>query len=676
MKIFSYPALIIVILSLAFLENPASAQYWFQSGVFGSKATEYNYGGSVQIETVTQVTPIKGSLGFWTGETLQNGAFIQIGYMIPNETGLYPNDCTISGCSSNRYLTKGTPTWFYEYFPKGYSGSFLGAFGPNGAAGSNGQFNTYSFNSSGNGIWNFYFNGNKIGSVNLGTSQSGSNELTGIGEYSNAENNTYNMSPVIFKNLSFYNGKQYLQVTKGLSYVGYGTGSDSSIRNNYGVSEVDNIIDEFEVGSGINVPSNGTTLWNLGFHLNIISKYGNSSSSMYNAYSTVNISEPKYYYINGTVREVFIRWLGEGFGSYSGNSRVAQVEIGSNISETAEFQRQYYVNGNSSIGTVNGSGWYNANSTAELKVNKTIIVIPGEERYIFIKWSNNSTADPITFKVTHPAKLIAEFQRQYYVNVSSEYLGASGEGWYNESTYANISADSQFIGINSSSRYAISRWSINGNLLNTSKPSISILVNRSYSIEPLYQKEDKVHFIIKNLENDTTDISEVIINNEKYNTSPFLNAGQSYQIDGVECDKSLLPLNKTIIASDESYNLTIPLYNAKITTLGYIFSNPLNTTIYATFENGTSIIYHTGRNGTLTLSNVYGNYSLALKSSLALPMRLESHAYIEKIYLITIPLILLLIVLFAVLLIVAYAAIHFRKGKHNNARRKKLKYSK
>ncbi|ASI14095.1 membrane protein [Candidatus Mancarchaeum acidiphilum] len=667
MKSFNYLAItLIVLLSLACLENSANAQYWFQSGVFGSRATEYNYGGSVQIETVSQVTPKIGSLGFWTGETLQNGAFIQIGYMVPNETGLYPDDCTLSGCSGNVYLTKGTPTWFYEYFPKGYSGSFLGEIGPNGAAGSNGQFNTYAFNSSGNGIWYFYFNGNKVGSVNLGTPQSGPNELTGIGEYSNAKNDTYNIIPVIFRNLSFYNGKVYLQVPKGLSYVGYGTGSDSSIPNDYGVSEVDNIIDEFEVGSGINLPSNGTTLWNLGFKLNILSQYGNlSASDMYNAYSTVNISEPEYYYVNGSEREVFVGWSGEGFGSYSGDSRTAQVTMDSNISETAEWQRQYYVTGNSSIGGVNGSGWYDANSTAELGINKTILAISGKERYTFVKWSNNSTTDPIYFKVTKPVKLTAELQKQYYVGVSSKYLGASGEGWYNDSSYANISVDSPFIGINSSSRYALSKWLINGNLLNTSSPGISILVNESYSIEPIYQKEDRANFIIKNLENENADITEIIINNETYNTSPFLDAGQSYNVEGAEYDRNSIPINKTITAADASYYLTVPLYNVRITALSYMFDSPLDATIDAKFENGTSSVYHTSRNGTVTISNVYGNYSLSLKSNLALPVHVESGSNAEEIYMVTIQAILSIVVLFAILIIAAYEAVRLKKIKRS-----------
>ena len=96
----------------------------------------------------------------------------------------------------------------------------------------------------------------------------------------------------------------------------------------------------------------------------------------------------------------------------------------------------------------------------------------------------------------------------------------------------------------------------------------------------------------------------------------------------------------------------------------------MNTTIYTTFENGTSSVYHTGRNGTAVISNIYGNYSLELKSSLALPVYLESQNPSEKIYLVTLPAILLIIVLVTFLLIAAYMASRNRKRKSTKYKKK------
>ena len=90
----------IVLLSLLLLLGTTNAQYWFQSGVRSSQNYSFNNGASVSIETVYPQQLQYGSFGFWVGEILGNGAFIQVGYEIPNQTGYYP-----TGCSPNAACT-------------------------------------------------------------------------------------------------------------------------------------------------------------------------------------------------------------------------------------------------------------------------------------------------------------------------------------------------------------------------------------------------------------------------------------------------------------------------------------------------------------------------------------------------------------------------------------------
>ncbi|MFI5412670.1 MAG: hypothetical protein ACHQX1_02155, partial [Candidatus Micrarchaeales archaeon] len=89
--------LLFIILSI--IPTVSSAQYWFQSGVQGDYRTSYNNGGSVAIQTIAPQQAVYGSLAYWIGETLSNGAFIQIGYQIPNESGYLPSNCSPSGCT-------------------------------------------------------------------------------------------------------------------------------------------------------------------------------------------------------------------------------------------------------------------------------------------------------------------------------------------------------------------------------------------------------------------------------------------------------------------------------------------------------------------------------------------------------------------------------------------------
>ena len=221
----------LVLLGIVSFSSISSAQYWFQSGAVGNLSSAHNYGAAVTIETVNQPQGINGSFGFWVGESLSNGAFIQAGYEIPNESGYFPSACTPLGCTGNSLLEAGSPVWFWEYFPKDYNGaSFYGAIGADGSAGPLGTFNNYSFTSIGNS-WYVKFNNKTIGNVSLGASQSGFNEPIGVAEFADAYTNNVIMNTVEFKNLEFYNGTGFHLVPAGYSYVEYGKNSETALPN-------------------------------------------------------------------------------------------------------------------------------------------------------------------------------------------------------------------------------------------------------------------------------------------------------------------------------------------------------------------------------------------------------------------------------------------------------------
>ena len=96
-----------LLLSLALLLAAANAQYWFQSGVRAGSGAAYNNGASVTIQTITTQSLSSGSMAFWVGENFANSAFLQVGYVIENDTGQYAANCTVSGCSGDEYLRKG-----------------------------------------------------------------------------------------------------------------------------------------------------------------------------------------------------------------------------------------------------------------------------------------------------------------------------------------------------------------------------------------------------------------------------------------------------------------------------------------------------------------------------------------------------------------------------------------
>ncbi|MEM3841086.1 MAG: hypothetical protein QXN59_00090 [Candidatus Micrarchaeaceae archaeon] len=417
MRRFNFALLLLLLQLFAITAVAANTGqiYWFQTGARATNQASNNSGISAYIQTVPQRDLSYGSMAFWIGENLANGAFIQEGYEINNQTGYYPTNCTLSGCSSRVFISKGSPEWFWEYFPAGYYGNkFLGEIGPNDSAGPYGAYNNYTFYYNGS-RWIFLFNGMHIGSINLNTSSSGPNPPTAFGEYAGAINNITNMSPVTFRNFSYFRSGNLIEIPKAYAYVGYGKGSAMQLANPYRIMEIEPYANLFEVGSYIN--ESGPILWNQSGKLNIISEFGNTSfTKLYNLYSSFNFSEPRFYYINSTARAVFEGWKGSGFGSYTGNSTNLSLVITSNITEKAIWGIQYYINASSEYGNATGSGWYYNGSYAKISVPNQYNFENGTI-FKFRSWNGKYSNSSISFRVNAPATFVANFSKIYEVHL-------------------------------------------------------------------------------------------------------------------------------------------------------------------------------------------------------------------------------------------------------------------
>lgn len=103
--------------------------------------------------------------------------------------------------------------------------------------------------------------------------------------------------------------------------------------------------------------------------------------------------------INSTnnTRLSFIGWS-DGLKS---NPRLTYVQHHTNL--TAEYEKEYYLNVNSSLGSTQGNGWYSSGSVATFSVPDSIYVtgilqiIP--DKYSFMKWTGDSDATTSISKI-------------------------------------------------------------------------------------------------------------------------------------------------------------------------------------------------------------------------------------------------------------------------------------
>ena len=639
------------------------ANYWFQFGARGGISSEFNNGTSVSIETVFPQNFTNGSPAFWVGEDLANGAFLQTGYLIANQTGSYPSSCSQSfGCGKYQTLKAGQEEWFYEYFPQGYNGGqFFGRIGPAGSAGSNGVFNTYGFyyNSSSGG-WNFVFDGNIIGNVSIGSEGSGPRSPVAFGEIANASGNATIINPVTMKNLSVYKNGRFSPVAEGYAYIGYGSGSLQNVPVPYGVMELDNRVNYFQIGSGLPKPSNGTRIWSFGYNLSLKSAYGNFAGIReYLAYSREVISVPRILNLSNNTIAVFTGWQGSGYGSYTGPDNTTAIVIDSNVSETALWQIKYYLNVSTQYGAVSGDGWYDANSTIPYGIDSNTVYVNNATREIFSGWSNGNTKENGSIFMNSPKAVSAEWTGQYHVNVSSEYGNTTGNGWYFSGSYDTISVSPVNFGRENSSRYAFYAWS-NGE----ENSSFKMHVTGPESLVAQYKKQYLHHFVGVDEYGKRIEAGKFYAGNQVINATNWLFAGKTYNITKAYYAGVWLPVSSNAtIGTGNTTDVVLPVYDVEVYTRD-IFGNPVNVTADIQFYNNTFEKVSGGSDGLIKISDVpYGEVNGTVENFL-IPYRFST-GYGQPAYITMITDTDILLFPFVAIIAVLLYVIFSRKMHHN-----------
>jgi hypothetical protein len=582
---------------------PARGAYWFQSGAKGNYNSAQNGGASVSIQTISQPQVSSGAMAFWVGENMPNKTFLQVGYLIQNQTGVYPVNCNASGCSGTEYLAAGDAEWFYEYFLPTENSSFMGEIGPDGSAGKNGTVNNYAFYSSGN-TWYILFNGKQIGSVNLGESSSGPYWPVALGEVADTSTNKAQMSSVTFSNLSIYKNGAFSLIPYGYGVISYGVGSQTQLANLYGVGEIGSRTNYFAVGSGLPLNANNTQLWKLGYTVSVVSPYGNlSSKNGYAAYTAVGLSAPATVYLNGTSRVSFTSWSGSGVGAYTGTQRNVSVTLDGNITEKANWQQQYLFNVSTLLSYPSGTGWYGVGSLVNYGVANASVYENETDRYVFSSWSNGNRNQTGTALIKGPLNITASWLHQYFVNATPAAT-TTGSGWYNQGSYANLSVPAPIVNLSSGKRVAFISWS-NGNESSTMHERVTSPV----SLRAQFSTQYLIGLSGKDSQGRSISVSNFTINGvQRAGGSAFLNANQTYVLNGVYYKGVFLPVNLSVpTTAPSAFSFSLPVYDVKLNTVD-LFGLPVNASVSMVFGNGSASKAYSGASGALLVPDVpYGS---------------------------------------------------------------------
>ena len=371
--------------------------------------------------------------------------------------------------------------------------------------------------------------------------------------------------------------------------------------------------DFFVVGSGVPIRQNGTTLWSGAYLLNVRSQFGNTIGSGYHlTFSQVNFSVQKYVYITPNQREVFSQWTGTGPGSYTGPSNLASVNVHGNITETAVWNAQYYINASSQFGNVSGSGWYAPNTTASITLSSSIVNISQGTREAFQGWSNGDKNLQVALPVLAPTSISASWQKQYFLYLNTSLGTASGSGWYNANSTARVSLSSNYFNSTNTTRIAFYSWS---GVYNQS--SVNITVDSPLVLNAIFKRQHLVDFAAKDSEYSPINVSYFVVNGQQTPSSIMLFDGVPYKVTGAFYKGVLLPVFADRERVLQRQHCGQPPCIRCAGERAQRFQDAADASVFLTLKNGTSSQIYLGQSGSVVLQDVplgyvtgYAKYSI------------------------------------------------------------------
>jgi PKD repeat protein len=213
-------------------------------------------------------------------------------------------------------------------------------------------------------------------------------------------------------------------------------------------------------------PITQTAVWGAGeYYVKVESPYGSVlGAGWFMAGATTTVSVDTAISTGPGRRQTFMKWNGQGSGSYTGVLNPATVQVNAPLVQTAEWKVEYFVDVQSDYGNPSGEGWYREGGTAVIRCDTAIVVDTGK-RVKFASWFGNGSGSYTgalqqkTLTVNGPITETVQWKIQYALVLVTDYGNPkpNPEGWYDEGTRVSFSVDT-LIGVSEDTRYRFKGW--------------------------------------------------------------------------------------------------------------------------------------------------------------------------------------------------------------------------
>jgi hypothetical protein len=169
--------------------------------------------------------------------------------------------------------------------------------------------------------------------------------------------------------------------------------------------------------------------------------------------------------------------------------------VQNNTAITFTYIKQYYLDLKGWWGN-----WYDADSEAKATVPR-LIEFNNETRKTFAGFFDEkgnliSKENSTTIKMDSPKTLQVKWEKEYRLQVKSEYGEVNGSGWYKVGKEVTVSVTKAIIDYGNSTRRKFSGW-YESNKLMGKEPTLIILVNEPKTITANWETEYEIRVIVK-----------------------------------------------------------------------------------------------------------------------------------------------------------------------------------
>jgi M6 family metalloprotease-like protein len=255
--------------------------------------------------------------------------------------------------------------------------------------------------------------------------------------------------------------------------------------------------------------------------------------------------------------------------------------------------------------------WIDCDETANVTVLTNIVSVDDGARYVFKGWSGvNSNSTLLAILMSQPLDVVAQFQKQFYLEVKSEFGDPTGEGWYDNGTKATFSVTSPNY-VSSTERYSFDSWSGSQSM----QTQVSMVIDQPHTITAQWRRQLFVAVAVLGSDGQQLPEGELKMRVEAPNGTEIAQplGSDAWLDDGLWILRTAKWMNVDVSPSGRTYRPTAGgtwiirpnLYTLTVSVASRIFRRGISgVTVYLELPDGELYSSRSNQTGRITITNL------------------------------------------------------------------------